>query len=540
MEAANNEKKWFIYVTDHHEGPLTVEEIGEGVKSGKFSRFSFVWCQGMTDWLPMGEVEEFQIYTLRSTDAATAPAQSAPMEMVLEEPSLVLTQPEVPQMGSASSERTITTIIERETLSGKFPNIQREKTRTALKPIVVAERTGSIAAETDAPVATSKPAQTEPPAPLLSTSKAEIEDEGGSWFMRLGLIILLAASGMVLYKIGLLKRPIENIQHLLGGLPALPDVDPEDYMHLKIVAKSPLSMGPQIGLAISKADPISPQFYVVTNLPSGAMFEVHWSGIQHTLLTKDRVHIHLEVFTERGLGKTSPIRLPSQAPLPRGEYTVTVVEKLDSQPDAVMEQLAKLSTIDRNVPEGVPSKRKVIFSKKFFIGLKDQSYLDRLAEQHDRLKAQSAAEILGIRQLLTMLDNQFKSTNSNFDRLKVQNLGPRQLKAWRDFQSLFHRLQAQMDSEGQSSGVELQTDLNVVVQDLSSALLKFHEIQDEFFTKKIPLEMLKLREEAFRKKWMERWRMVQDTAEALDKHPLDENGLPNIVQLPAMRWDENL
>lgn len=53
-----NEKKWFVYLGDHHEGPFSVPEVQGLMSQGKVRRESYVWCGGMTDWRPMNEVLE--------------------------------------------------------------------------------------------------------------------------------------------------------------------------------------------------------------------------------------------------------------------------------------------------------------------------------------------------------------------------------------------------------------------------------------------------------------------------------------------------
>ena len=55
-----SEKKWFIYVVDHHEGPFTVDEIWSGIDSGKYPQSGFVWADGMKDWVGLSTLPEFE------------------------------------------------------------------------------------------------------------------------------------------------------------------------------------------------------------------------------------------------------------------------------------------------------------------------------------------------------------------------------------------------------------------------------------------------------------------------------------------------
>src|SRR5689334_79785 len=40
------EKKWFVYLTDHHEGPLSLAEIRERMSAGQIDRSVHVWAEG--------------------------------------------------------------------------------------------------------------------------------------------------------------------------------------------------------------------------------------------------------------------------------------------------------------------------------------------------------------------------------------------------------------------------------------------------------------------------------------------------------------
>src|SRR4051812_29705440 len=70
------EKKWFVYVGDHHEGPFSLEEVQGKMVQGDVSTESFVWAEGMTDWKPMTEMSDFA--PILTSTAEAAPVVSAP------------------------------------------------------------------------------------------------------------------------------------------------------------------------------------------------------------------------------------------------------------------------------------------------------------------------------------------------------------------------------------------------------------------------------------------------------------------------------
>lgn len=55
------EKEWFLYVVDHHEGPYSKDEIKKLVKRGEAKSSSYVWKEGYEDWLMMSDIADFEL-----------------------------------------------------------------------------------------------------------------------------------------------------------------------------------------------------------------------------------------------------------------------------------------------------------------------------------------------------------------------------------------------------------------------------------------------------------------------------------------------
>ncbi len=56
MSAEN--KIWFIYLSDHHEGPFTPEEVAQKVKEGVVTAQSLGWKDGMAEWMAIESIPE--------------------------------------------------------------------------------------------------------------------------------------------------------------------------------------------------------------------------------------------------------------------------------------------------------------------------------------------------------------------------------------------------------------------------------------------------------------------------------------------------
>jgi len=70
------QKKWFVYLSDHHEGPFNAVELSQKQKSGTVTAQSYVWAEGMTDWKPLMEVNELT-QDLKKLDSLTVVSPAA-------------------------------------------------------------------------------------------------------------------------------------------------------------------------------------------------------------------------------------------------------------------------------------------------------------------------------------------------------------------------------------------------------------------------------------------------------------------------------
>src|SRR5690242_16629809 len=70
------EKKWFVYLGDHHEGPFSLEEIQGKMSEGRVTRENYVWADGMADWQPMPQVPDFNALLLDRSQSIEIPSLS--------------------------------------------------------------------------------------------------------------------------------------------------------------------------------------------------------------------------------------------------------------------------------------------------------------------------------------------------------------------------------------------------------------------------------------------------------------------------------
>ncbi len=63
--AQTSQVEWFYGLDGSEDGPLSLEQIQDKIRSGSISEDHFVWREGMTDWVPLEDVAELSI-VLRS------------------------------------------------------------------------------------------------------------------------------------------------------------------------------------------------------------------------------------------------------------------------------------------------------------------------------------------------------------------------------------------------------------------------------------------------------------------------------------------
>ncbi len=555
-----SEKKWFIYVGDHHEGPFTVEEIWGGIDGGRFARTGFVWCEGMTDWLALATLPEFE----RSAPAPPAVPNLPPIasNWQVETPTAT-TEIQVEAGGSLISAEPIAEPIIAE--AAPIPEMIAEPTLETRAPATVAAepiREPSMAAfqrentMTDVGAKTSiieiasLDSATQPqilrPTLLGAASATRPSTQGPGEKAPIitkrmkpfiyAVFVIFAIVG--LQKTGKLRPVEDRISALLSTLPELNDVTPEDYQELKKAAKAPISSGPQVSIALSKADPLSPIFYVATNLPDGARFEIYIEGVPHRLLNTLSYSGKLDVSTAKRLAKSIPLRYPDGKPVPRGEYYVYVMEAPVGQPDLVYKELLPLAPIARNLPNQLPQDRRLVFSKKILFGTKEPTFEVRLKEFHDGLVARAKNEAMELSQAVATLDSQAQVSISTYDRLRKQPIGPKQKAVWNDMNRTWTPIEAQITQKYAGMSPEAIKEgffhANLVSEFLAveKILLELHSAQEKLFTTSATWASLEPEVSDLKKLFETRktaWKGAIDRALAKPANP--ETGLPVAVTI---------
>jgi hypothetical protein len=549
-----SEKKWFIYVQDHHEGPFTVEEIWKVIDGGRASKTGYVWADGMKDWVALATLPEFNRTPAPAAPVApvapvaepVAPVETAPAPVATEEPSnwqvepqTATTEVKVESEGEEIQAAAIAPIAEEPTLTRTGSTITstpvvEEATKTSVIEIASLEdqsepnilRPAVLGVGAATRPSTQGPGEKNP----IITSKMKP--------FIYAVLVLFVLIG--LQRAGFLKGVEDRIASALSTLPELSDVNADDYEELKKTAKASISEGPQVALALSKSDPLSPIFYVSTNLPDGARFEIYVEGVPHRLLNTLSYSGKLDVTTSKRLAKSAPLRYPDGKPISRGEYMIYVMEAPVGQPDLVYKELLSLAPIARNLPNQLPQDRRLVYTKKIFFGTKDATYEQRLKEFHDGLVNRAKAEAIDLAQVALTLESQALVSTSTYDRLKRQPIGPRQKQVWNEMNRTWRPIEAQIIQKYSGMAPEQIKEnffhSNLVSEFLAveKVLAELHSAQEKLFTTSASAASLNSEISSLRSYFEKRraaWKAAIDRAVATPSNP--ETGLPVAVKIES-------
>ncbi len=483
------EKKWFVYLQDHHEGPFSLEELEGKMAQGHVSPQNYVWSEGMMDWELMSSIGVLKSLVSQKQEP---PAAVVPTEVTV---------------GSEGAE-------------------QEEVQKEAQKEI-------------------------------------KEEDKKDRRFSRIfkGFLILLVPIlfGLVfslgllnpLLKVSAIQSALQEVNNYIkprllsvsekipmlsvwiSPIPTLSDVSPEEYQELKAVAASPLSReGPKVTVALSKADPVSPFFYIVTNLNDGAEFDVSIEGIAETLLNQLFFSSRAHAVISKKLGKTEIVRFLDGRPAPKGEYLIYVYES-ERQSQEIFSLLSQFEPAAVALSAELPKGRKVVIKKSYFIGgEKDATYEERLKEYHEKLRIKASVELDEIKQFVQTLDSQLSASFLEFARLRKSGSGPGPRRAWDAFHAKWQQLDEQLQNSFKKWTPEsIQNELFYgklysLLQGFDQVVGRVHAVHHSYYTSKVDLKSFEIQLGEVSSQAQAALSELKSKVEQVEKLSSTQNGMP--------------
>lgn len=510
------EKKWFVYIGDHHEGPFSIEEIHQKILSGMILSDYYVWTEGMSDWASMHELPEFS--SVFEPVKPTPPPMRTPTHTVSTEPHQAPTQeaaaasPDEPHQAYESQEAN--------SEDGVAPPEQgfSDMDGMNLEPRDP-EFTSSIHELKISP-------DDVHPGEEISQESDPTEDpqsaEGNSHFsqfktkrvLKIGLqlfipIVFLVSTFLVYNDLSSQTSQLQPIietyrptllsiaerfpvlSPYISPLQPLPETSPEEYEELKSAVREKLdAAGAKVSLALSRHDIQFPTFYISSNLPDGAQFKIYIVGKGDTLLNQTSYLTQGEVVLSRGLGKTSALKQTDGKPIPRGEYVLFVTPS-ENQPKEIKKLLedapAGVPTTTSLLSE-LPKNLKILTQRAYFLGgLKDDTYFQRLKEYHTKLRTKAQSEIQEVKQFALTLQSQFESTKTKFQLIRKGRVTPAQKKNWDSFHNEWIRIENKLDQAFLTWTPEavqaefFYSALYLLIKNAGLEIRRLHDYQNMFY-----------------------------------------------------------
>ena len=526
-----NEKKWFVYVGDHHEGPLSVREVFDRKQQGQVTLESYVWCEGMADWLMLHQVPDLEglLSSFSSAAPAGASAGDAPSMMV------EALSPGVHAAVSVQPADDFSQDSSKEALSAPAQEAaapQSNVTRAAASQGFTAHTTPH-------------------------TSAAQSGKSGKSAGILKGLVIAAGVTAL-LFLVGLIGvsrssntslharfRPLlesvtSKVPVLKGAIkliPRLADVKAQELADLDSARSASLESGGAIGLALSNSDPNRPLFYVSSNLPGQAKITLLIIGESETLLNRLQYSGQVGATLSHGFAKSDVVLMDGGQPLPKGDYRVYAFDSAEQGDEAAKNALSALNTVrgPEKLPAEIPQASKVVVSRKFFIGgERDQTYLTRLKSFHENIRKKADRELEELHQFAETLILQHNALTSGFQKLyKAKKVTPAMKAAWKRDSAAWVQISGQLDQTIQTWSKEtLQNEFFYgkayeLVKNAFQSMRALFQLEIDFVEKNTDRNAFEIQHGKLLSEARDSLEIMRARTESLFKAPKTQSGLPS-------------
>jgi len=471
------ERKWFVYQTDHHEGPFSLAEIQQKMTSGEVQRTQYVWCDGMGDWQMMTAVREFDALTTPPVAPEAAPLPSF-AEGSFSKDTLDF------ELNPAPVAETPATSVSLEIQPEPEPEpepVAAPPTETHVE-LTLEEPAPEAVAQAPLPEAPLLDAQVELnpdpiPAPRdLGDGFESISSEPprSFGFMKVFLTLSVVGLGAYGYNAGHLDPVVKNpsfvkfvtasrgilqpglsklaqwvppLQGIFSPIPDIEGVSPEELTEMRNAASSK-SPG-QLGLSLYRDDLLAPTFYLGTNLPTGTSLDITVVGVPDSLLSQTHSITASQGVVDQFIARFESVRQKDGRPLVQGQYFVVITEseasKQSPEASAALSALPN-STLLPPADSGIVGPKKLVLVKSYFLGgAKDDTYSQRLKEFHEKLTTKSKSEISDLKQYWVTLESQLKETSKEYENAKSSKNAKQAAKLWNTFHEKWRRMQSQLE-----------------------------------------------------------------------------------------------
>lgn len=486
------EKEWFLYVVDHHEGPFSIEEIQKLVKGGEALASSYVWKEGYEDWVMMSDATEFGLGQAKSDGHGTP-------GFVVRRSQKASPQPLVAAVtaGDVSPSDSVWCLSSRKIFSGphSMKTIVRKindgevsirdsvwrESWTALVPIEsIPEFMADVKAmsSTDGQSLNTKAGSNAQALGMTGRPSTRVYKWYKSRkFMFFSMVVVLfcfyqgLATGLLNPVLDALKvkekvaslalTPIatdkfitigrkatvaikpwfekgltflpENIRSFLSSVEVPAGMLPNDAETLREISLMSPKNGSRVATAMLEGDEFNPSFIVMSNAIDGTKLTVILRGKEGTLLNASGYESTANVEINKSVGQTQRFTYETNKPLPKGEYVLSVHTPTEQQGE----------------------KPALVVDTYFLGGKKDETYQQRLKEFNERNKARLEQEAQGLKQITDTIESMANESAEKFFALSASRAASKNQVEWQRYHQRYAKLSAQIKGQlDQVAGLE--------------------------------------------------------------------------------------
>ncbi|MFZ9594714.1 MAG: DUF4339 domain-containing protein [Bdellovibrionia bacterium] len=463
------EKKWFVFVKEKHEGPFSIEELQTRLDAGLSLEHTYIWREGMPDWKIAANspqfteaLHEFKNATSRFTAESTNPFKT-----------------------SYAGEKTfpISNDSEQERLTHE-PTLEESETDSpeeqALEAHADHQKSETPAALIKTPSWLNRSFPSWSKTKLLATLSV-LALGSASFFFYTHPEALTSAQNWKQRALTSLTDQFPEVGNWVYILPELNLIEAE-RSEFKTAAKANLKkVGPRFAIGLLQGDPLFPELVFAANVPDGFALHVKIAGVPETLLSLHSFESEVEVIFNHRMARSGTLSLENGKPLTRGEYVVAI-SAAQTQLPGLQDLIPRISLIPlANSPLGKDETEQVIGFKTYFLGgPKDEYYMSSLQEYQRRLHEKAQGEIRELKEYLSTLEEQLKTSQAQFATLKLK-------KKWDPFHAKWMKLQAnltQIFSQWTTETFENQFYYGSIyedIQSLAASVQKIHDLEDQTF-----------------------------------------------------------
>ncbi|MEW6056371.1 MAG: DUF4339 domain-containing protein [Bdellovibrionota bacterium] len=509
------QKEWFLYVVDHHEGPFTASEVKELVNKGEALPNSFVWREGYADWVMMSDAKEFGsggpksdghgVPSFNVSVPANAPKKVTPVQ----------TQTSV----SMNLDENAWCLNSRKKFSGPFSlksiasmvadgeaSLKDSVWREGLTKFLTLSDIPEVVAQVEADKVEGKKekkgffgkakrekASSASALGLTGASKTRQKNK-----FKLGFVSKLVVLGVLVATYHFASQG--RFDSLIGrslGLPPLPmdlftkEIKPhyykavallpepakaflspvalpegltaEDSSLLREAALADATLGIRFASALPSGEELNPSFVLASNAPDGTQVEITLRGKEGTLLNATGYEKTSAAQFLKGVAQTSKFVFEDGKPLPKGEYTLAITRRGQPEPQVVREY--------------------------FLGGKRDAAYATRLNEFNERIRARKSEELGLLRQLTETLDSMANESATKFQSLAKVSAVRKRKSQWNQYHVKYSQMSNQIRSviaktaDGSARATLFFPDLHTQAAKAFEFTEQLHQLQTQYLEK---------------------------------------------------------